>query len=398
MSLCRRVFLSVAVLVMALPLSAQQKVLRTLHNPFTGETLRVYEAIPPNDPVMAKLDKLKLPPGFKIQLYARVPNARSIAVGIPMGTVFVGTRLSEIYAILDRDRDNVGDEVIEIANTLNMPNGVAYKDGWLYVAETHRIIKYPAPEFDVYRQFPYAVVYEGLPNKYAHGWRYIRFGPDGKLYVAIGAACNVCEPPEPEGTIARLNPDGSGFEIYARGVRNSVGFDWHPKTKVLYFTDNGPDTYGPDTPADELNMAPKKGLHFGFPYVHGGDFRDPQFGKGVDINKYTKPVWKFQAHVAAIGMSFYTGKMFPKEYQGQIFVCQHGSWDRPEPVGYKVVVIKLDKNGKPVKEEDFITGWLDPETKVAWGRPVDVKMLPDGSLLISDDFAGAVYRVTYEGE
>ncbi len=383
---------------LSLPMSAEQKVLRTIVNPFTGETLHSYVAVPPNDPLIEKLKQIKLPPGFKIELYARVPNARSIAIGLPMGTVYVGTRLSEVYAVIDRNRDFVGDEVLEIANTLNMPNGVAFKDGWLYVAENHRIIKYPAPEFDFYRQFPYAVVYDKLPPKYAHGWRYIGFGPDGKLYVAIGSPCNVCEPEGIEGTISRMDPDGSNFEVVARGVRNSVGFDWNPTNKLLYFTDNNPDGYGPDQPPEELNIVRKTGLHFGFPYVHGKNFRDPTFGKGKDLSKYEKPAWEFQAHVAVVGMHFYRGKMFPKKYQGQIFVAQHGSWDRPEPVGYRVVMVKVDKNGKPIGQEVFADGWLDPETQLAWGRPVDVKELPDGSLLISDDFAGAIYRVYYEGE
>ena len=384
--------------VLGLNLHAEQKVLRTIVNPFTSETLKVYEALPQNDPLVEKLKNIKLPPGFKIELYARVPNARSITIGMPMGTVYVGTRLSEVYAVIDRNRDMKGDEVIEIANTLSMPNGVAFKDGWLYVAENYRIIKYPAPEFDFYRQFPYAVVYDKMPPTYAHSWHYINFGPDGKLYIAIGAPCNVCKPEGIQGTIARMNTDGSGFEIVARGVRNSVGFDWNPVNGKLYFTDNGPDTYGPDVPADELNVVDKMGEHFGFPYVHGGDYRDPQFGKGVNIDKYKKPVWKFHAHVAALGIHFYRGKMFPKEYHNQAFVCQHGSWDRPEPIGYRIVLLKFDRNGKPVKQQTFAEGWLDPETKLAWGRPVDVKELPDGSLLVSDDFAGAIYRIYYSGE
>lgn len=394
-----RVLSSIVVVgVVGMNLHAEQKVLRTIVNPFTSETLRVYEALPENDPLVEKLKSIKLPPGFKIELYARVPNARSIAIGLPMGTVYVGTRLSEVYAVIDRNRDMKGDEVIEIANTLNMPNGIAFKDGWLYVAENHRIIKYPAPEFDFYRQFPYAVVYDKLPPKYAHGWRYIRFGPDGKLYVAIGSPCNVCEPQGIEGTIARMDPDGSNFEIVARGVRNSVGFDWNPTNKLLYFGDNQVDGYGPDEPPEELNIVRKIGQHYGFPYLHGKNYRDPTYGKGKDLSKYVKPAWEFQAHVATVGMSFYRGKMFPKKYQGQLFVCQHGSWDRPVPVGYRVVLVKFDKNGNPVKQETFAEGWLDPKTQLAWGRPVDVKELPDGSLLISDDFAGALYRVYYSGE
>ncbi len=345
----------------------------------------------------ANLAKISLPPGFKIQVFAEVPRARSMAVGEPMGVVFVGTRFDKLYAVVDRNRDGVGEEVVAIASDLKVPNGVAFKDGFLYVAEQHRVIRYAAPEFDIYRQFPPDVIFEGLPDKFAHGWRYAAVGPDRKLYVAVGIPCNICDPQGIEGTIIRMDLDGRNMEVYASGVRNSVGMDWHPVTGELFFTNNGADGLGDDEPPDTLLHAPRPGLYFGFPYVAtaGGSSPSPGYEGRQPPQPITPAVMNFQAHVATLGIHFYRGNMFPEEYRNSAFIALHGSWNRSVPVGYEVVRVKFDDRGRPVSQEVFATGWL--QGRSAWGRPVDVKELHDGSLLISDDFAGVIYRVTYEG-
>ena len=345
----------------------------------------------------ANLAKIKLPPGFKISLFAQVPRARSMAIGWPMGVVFVGTRYDKVYAVVDRNRDGVGDEVVTIASDLKAPNGVAFKDGILYVAEQHRISRYFAPEFDIERQFPPEVIFDRLPDKYAHGWRYIGIGPDNKLYVAVGSPCNICDPEGIEGSIIRMDLDGRNMEVYASGIRNSVGFDWHPVTGEFFFTNNGADMLGDDVPPDTLLHAPRPGLFFGFPYVAsaGSDVVSPGYEGKKPPKPITPAVLNFQAHVAALGIHFYRGTMFPEEYRRSAFVALHGSWNRSTPVGYEVVRVKFDDKGQPVGQEVFATGWL--EGRNAWGRPVDVKELPDGSLLVSDDFAGVIYRITYEG-
>jgi glucose/arabinose dehydrogenase len=239
------------------------------------------------------------------------------------------------------------------------------------------------------------VVADRLPKETHHGWKFIAFGPDGWLYVPVGAPCNVCEPdPERYAAILRMRPDGSQLQTYARGVRNSVGFDWHPDTHELWFTDNGRDMLGDDVPPDELNRAPRPGLHFGYPYCHGGTVADPEYGKKHACSDFTPPAQALGAHVAALGMRFYTGTQFPPEYRGQIFIAEHGSWNRSEPSGYRVMLVKLDGN-RAVSYTPFVSGWL--QGRQAWGRPSDVLVLPDGSLLISDDYAGAIYRVRYTG-
>lgn len=341
----------------------------------------------------SRLESIRLPPGFKISSYAtNVPGARSMALG-PDGVLFVGTRKEgKVYAVLDRKARNRADEVITIARGLIMPNGVAYRDGSLYVAEVSRILRYDGIASRLRNPGKPVVVYDRFPTASHHGWKFIRFGPDGLLYVPVGAPCNVCEVKDPFGTITRIRPDGSGFEIFARGVRNSVGFDWDPETKELWFTDNGRDWLGDDLPPDELNHAPVKGLHFGFPYRHGKEIPDPKFGNRQRKEEFVSPASELGPHVASLGMRFYTGTMFPESYRRQIFIAEHGSWNRSTPIGYRITLVRLE-NGRPMGYEVFAEGWLSDGR--AWGRPVDVLVMPDGALLVSDDKAGAIYRITY---
>ena len=340
------------------------------------------------------LNTIKLPPGFEIRVYIDgLPNVRSMALS-PKGTLFVGTRKKgSVYAVVDRDRDNKGDEVITLAAGLNMPNGVAYRDGALFVAEVSRVLRYDNIESRL-RNLPRPlVINDTFPRDQHHGWKFIRFGPDGWLYVPVGAPCNVCERDDKRyATIMRMRADGIGLEIFARGVRNTVGFDWHPGTEELWFTDNGRDWMGDDLPPDELNRAPRKGLHFGFPYCHGGDIADPKFGKQRSCKEFISPATKLRPHVAALGMRFYTGKMFPDRYRNQIFIAEHGSWNRSIPIGYRITLVRVENN-RVVSYEVFAEGWL--QGSAAWGRPVDVQVMPDGALLVSDDRAGAIYRSIY---
>jgi glucose/arabinose dehydrogenase len=341
------------------------------------------------------LHLLTLPPGFAISVYApHVPNARSLALS-PNGTLFVGTRTAgNVYAVVDHDRDHKADEVITLAQGLNMPNGVAWRNGALYVAEVNRILRFDNIEAQLRQPPQPVVVHDSYPRDRHHGWKFIRFGPDGLLYVPVGAPCNVCERrDERYATITRLRSDGTHVEIFAHGVRNSVGFDWHPLTQALWFTDNGRDRMGDDLPPDELNHAPRPGLHFGFPYCHGGDILDPEYGAKRRCAEFTPPALKLGPHVAALGMRFYTGSMFPQAYHNQIFIAEHGSWDRSVPIGYRITQVRLDGN-RVVRYEVFAEGWL--QSGRAWGRPVDVLVMPDGALLVSDDHAGAIYRISYQ--
>ncbi len=342
------------------------------------------------------MNEIKLPPGFRIGVYAYpVPGARSLALGAK-GTVFVGTRgEGKVYALSDRDGDGRAEAVVTIAESLNSPNGVAFRGGALYVAEISRVIRFDDVENRLARPPAPAVVNDTFPRDEHHGWKFIRFGPDGKLYVPVGAPCNVCErSDERYASIMRMNADGSGLEVFARGVRNTVGFDWRPATGELWFTDNGRDWMGDNEPPDELNRAPKAGLHFGFPYVHGKDLPDPIYGKKGIPPAFTPPARELGPHVAALGMRFYVGEMFPPAYRGQVFIAEHGSWNRTTPIGYRVTLVRLDGDDA-VSYEVFAEGWL--RGRKAWGRPVDVLVMPDGALLVSDDKAGAVYRITYHG-
>jgi glucose/arabinose dehydrogenase len=340
------------------------------------------------------LDRIQLPPGFKIQLYARgVPNARSLVMS-PKGVLFVGTRQAgKIYAVLDINQDHIADEVITIAEGLNMPNGVAFRNGALYVAEVNRILRYDNIE-EVLRNPPQpAVVNDTFPKDQHHGWKYIAFGRDDKLYVPVGAPCNACEKKDQRyASIMRMNPDGSHLEIYAHGIRNTVGFDWHPASGELWFTNNGRDWMGDDLPPDTLHHAPVAGLNFGFPYCHGGDVPDPEYGNNHSCKEFAPPAIKLGPHVAPLGMKFYTGIQFPAQYHNQIFIAEHGSWNRSVPIGYRITLVNLEKN-KPIQYEVFAGGWLQHDK--AWGRPVDILVMQDGAMLVSDDRAGVIYRIAY---
>jgi len=346
------------------------------------------------------LDSINLPAGFSIAMYASdVPNARSMALG-PGGILFVGSREDgngQVYAVVDSNQDNKADEVVVIVSGLNQPNGVAFRDGSLYVAEIGRVIRFDNIESTFRNNPPYTVVNGTFPTDTHHGWKFIAFGPDDKLYVPVGAPCNICLRDDNPiyASITRMDPDGANREIYAEGIRNTVGFAWHPDTGDLWFTDNGRDWLGDDVPPDELNRAPQAGLHFGFPFWHGLNIPDPQYGSGHTASEFTLPVQELGPHVAALGMRFYTGTMFPGEYRKQIFIAEHGSWNRSAPIGYRVMLVRLNGN-QAASYEVFADGWLQDDG-TAWGRPVDVLVMPDGSMLVSDDRANAIYRITYSG-
>lgn len=342
------------------------------------------------------LDKIKLPAGFKIDVFAEVDNARSLAIS-PSGTIFVGNRdKDKVYAVKDTDGDFKADKKWIIADSLNMPNGVAFKDGALYIAETTRIIKFDDIESKLDNPGKYTVINDSYPEQDGHQWKYIAFGPDGKLYVPVGAPCNICEPKEDiYASITSINADGSGREIYAKGVRNTVGFTWHPETKELWFTDNGRDAMGDEVPNCELNLAPKAGMHFGYPYCHEGSIKDPEFGNKRPCSDFVAPVQKMGPHVAPLGLKFYSGSMFPETYKNQVFVARHGSWNRTKKSGHDLALVKI-KDNKSEGLESFASGWLDDESQKVWGRPVDVLMLNDGSMLVSDDFANVIYRISYQ--
>lgn len=343
------------------------------------------------------LDKIRLPEGFKISVYAEVPNARSMCWGAK-GTLFVGNRSGDnVYAVVDDNKDGRADKVYTVATGLKTPNGVAFKDGSLYIAEISRILRIDNIENNLQNPSAPVVVYDQYPTKTHHGWKFIAFGPDGKLYVPVGAPCNVCEEKDKVfSSITRINPDGSGMEVFAHGVRNTVGFAWHPDTRQLWFTDNGRDMMGDNMPGDELNTAPTANMHFGFPYCQQGNTLDPQFGKGKDCSSYVAPAKVLDPHVAALGMRFYTGTQFPAQYRKQIFIAEHGSWNRSTPLGYRVMLVTLEGN-TVTSYAPFAEGWLQQNGKVL-GRPVDVEVASDGSLLVSDDYAGAIYRITYESK
>jgi glucose/arabinose dehydrogenase len=348
----------------------------------------------PSGPLDKDLERIKLPEGFRIDYYAKdVDNARSMALS-ESGILFVGTREEDkVYAVVDENKDGKADEVVEVASGLTSPNGVAIRNGDLYVAEISRVIRYPNIEQNFRNKPKPEVVNDQFPSDAHHGWKYIAFGPDNKLYVPVGAPCNICKSEKPiYAAISRMDPDGKNLEVYAEGVRNTVGFDWHPKTKHLYFTDNGRDMMGDDVPADELNRATEKGQHFGYPYCHAGTVSDPEFGKNHNCNDYVKPVQNLHPHGGSLGMKFYTGNMFPEEYRNQIFVAQHGSWNRSEKIGYSLATVTTDANGQTA-HKTFAEGWLEGQED--WGRPVDVLVMPDGSMLVSDDKNDAIYRITY---
>ena len=340
-----------------------------------------------------RLDLINLPPGFNISVYAEgVENARQMVRG-ENGTIFVGSRRAgKVWAISDTDGDQRADQVRLLDSGLTMPSGLEFRDGALYVGAIERILRYDGIESRLDQPPAPVVVSDALPDKKHHGWKYLRFGPDGKLYIPIGFPCNVCDE-EGFGEIRQMNPDGSGMATFAQGVRNSVGLAFHPDNGMLWFTDNGRDHLGDDLPADELNHAPREGMHFGFPYCHQGDLLDEEFGKGRSCDDYTSPVAKLDPHGAALGLAFYTGTMFPAEYKNRLFITQHGSWNRSEKVGYRILALEVSPDGTVLNQEVFASGWLQGEE--AWGRPNDVLVMPDGALLVSDDAADVIYRISY---
>ena len=348
--------------------------------------------VPTGDVSNDDLQDITLPEGFAIEIWAPgLEGARSMALS-DEGVLFVGTRgAGNVYAVIP-DGDGAR-RTVTIAQGLNSPNGVALRDGDLYVAEIHRVIVFENIHAHLTADAPYRVIDDSFPTDAHHGWKFIAFGPDGKLYIPVGVPCNICESEDDRfGTIMRMNPDGSELEIFASGIRNTVGFDWDPETQVLWFTDNGRDWLGDDLPPDELNIAPESGMHFGFPWCYGKNHPDPEY-EGQDCSKYTGAALELGPHVAALGMRFYTGSMFPEDYRGDIFIAEHGSWNRSVPIGYRIMHVNVRDN-RPVSYEVFAEGWL--QGGAAWGRPVDVLVMPDGSLLVSDDKGGAVYRIYYE--
>jgi glucose/arabinose dehydrogenase len=362
--------------------------------PNTDGALKLAPIAPPPIPTAADklpVAKLKAPKGFKIEVYASgLANARSMREG-DKGTIFVGTRLiDKVYAIVDKGGKR---EVKTIASGLYRPNGLAFHNGTLYIAELSKVSKIENVEDNLDNPPKPTVIYDDLPKDEAHGWKFIGIGPDNKIYVPVGQPCNNCMPPDTHGQIRRINLDGSGMEIVAKGVRNTVGFDWHPVTKELYFTDNGRDWASEDLPEDELNRVTKIGQHFGSPFCYQGNFLDPEFGWGHSCDNYVKPVALMGPHAAALGMRFYAGNMFPSQYKNAIFVARHGSWNRSKKFGGDIAVVKLNKDGSVKSVEPFITGFIQNNNYL--GRPADVLVMRDGSLLISDDYNGAVYHVTY---
>lgn len=339
------------------------------------------------------LEQLQLPPGYRIEIAAKVPNARQMTLS-PEGILYVGTRRDgRVFALEDRD----GDQRYETRHTLlsgrRLPNGVVWSEGDLYIAELTQLIRLANIDSRLDNPPTPEVLIGGLPDITHHGWKYLKQGPDGTFYFTLGAPCNVCLHRDPRfASIMRFDPVSGEAAPWARGVRNSVGFTWHPHDNSLWFTDNGRDHLGDDQPDDELNRAGQGGLHFGFPFVHGDGLADPGFGAGARAINSEAPVALLGAHVAALGISFYTGEQFPDTPNTSLFMAQHGSWNRSSKVGYRVM--RVDTSGEKVTAvTPFITGWLEGET--AWGRPVDVLVEPDGDLLISDDKANVIYRVWY---
>lgn len=339
------------------------------------------------------LDRIKLPPGFRIeQVTDQVPDARAMTFS-PAGTLYVGSRgAGKVYAVAAPLSGKP--QVHTVASGLTLPIGVAWRDGALYASSVSRIVRLDGIDNRLDNPPRPVVIYDKFPSETHHGGRFIGFGPDGYLYVPIGAPCNVCARDESRyANILRIKPDGSDLQVFAKGVRNTVGFDWHPSTGELWFSENGRDWLGDDSPPDELNRASRAGLHYGFPYCHAGNIADPEFGKQRACTGFEPPVARLGPHVAALGMRFYTGKQFPAEYRNNIFIAEHGSWNRSERIGYRITRVALDDSGKVIKQETFAEGWL--QDGQPWGRPADVAVAPDGSLLVSDDLAGAIYRIRY---
>jgi glucose/arabinose dehydrogenase len=351
----------------------------------------------PAPPIAAAPDKLptaklKLPKGFNIEVYAAgVTNARSLRAD-DKGNVYVSSRtIDKVYAITDKNGKR---EVKTIASGLNSPNGIALHNGTLYIAEINKISKIDNIAAQLDNPPKPTVIYDDLPSDAPHGWKFLTVGPDNKLYFNVGAPCNVCLPSDKHAQIRRIDLDGKGMEVVARGTRQIVGMDWHPSLKQLYFTENQRDWLSEDQPNDKLNRVTQPGKdNFGFPYCAGGDILDPQFGWGRSCEEFTKPIAQLGPHTAPLGMRFYTGKMFPAQYRNAVFIARHGSWNKSKKIGGDVVVARLNPDGTVKSTEPFVTGFLVDNNYL--GRPVDMEWLKDGSMLLSDDYNGAVYRITY---
>jgi glucose/arabinose dehydrogenase len=407
-------FVSLAALLIATPALAQQSNLEKLGQfKTTGvKEFKVVEQGGPNaEAIRANLANVKLPSGFKIELYAVVPDARHMAVG-PQGIVtFVGTRKTDVWSVTDRNKDRVADEVKRFAPSIDfaIPNGPCFsEDGFLYIAEQNRVLVYPAAEF--FYESPDVAAFEVVPQgklvpveeeSYNHTARVCKIGPDNKIYISLGQPFNVFAPEKMElytqhgiGGIVRLNTDGTGREVYTYGVRNSVGHDFNPANGELWFTDNQVDGMGDDIPPGELNRQTSKGQHFGFPWYGGGDVRTNEYSDSEPPADVVFPAVAMQAHAADLGMHFYEGRQFPQKYRGGIFSAQHGSWNRTTPVGARVMFTPVNEDGSPGETEVFADGWID-ENGEYLGRPVDVAELRDGSILVSDDLVGAIYRISY---
>ncbi|UCB44719.1 MAG: sorbosone dehydrogenase family protein [Spirochaetota bacterium] len=334
------------------------------------------------------LDKIKLPPNFHIELFAKgIETARGMAFS-DNGTLFVGSKNGKVYAITSHKKQYI------IAQNLEMPVGLDFFNKDLLVSAVSRVIKFEDIEDRLENPPKSIILNDTLPKERHHGWKFIKVGPDKKLYVPVGAPCNVCLRKDKRfATIMRMNIDGSNPEIFAEGVRNTVGFDWHPETQELWFTDNGRDWMGDDFPPDELNRAPARGLHFGFPFLHGKNIKDPDFWSKRQHSSFILPEYELPAHVAALGMRFYTGSMFPPQYRGGIFIAEHGSWNRSKKTGYRISFVEVKEN-KALNYKIFASGWVENEK--SWGRPADVEIGPDGSLYVSDDKANSIYRIFYD--
>ena len=344
------------------------------------------------------LEDINLPQGFKIDVFASVNNARSITMS-PSQTIFVGNRSGDkVYAIKDLDGDWKADRTYIIDENLRMPNGVAFKDGDLYVATVSQILRYRAIEENLENPPSPEVIYDDYPTDGHHGWKYIAFGPDGLLYVPVGAPCNICERPDKPiyASITRIDVSDPDPEIFAHGVRNTVGFTWDPSSGDMWFTDNGRDMLGDNSPPCELNKASAVGSHYGYPFCHGGNIADPEFGDRRSCDEFVAPAQNLGPHVAPLGLKFYSGSQFPNQYHGDLFIAEHGSWNRSQKIGYRVMQVAVE-GGNATGYENFAYGWLNDNTQTSWGRPVDVLMMPDGSMLVSDDYANVIYRISYDG-
>ncbi|MDT8364618.1 MAG: PQQ-dependent sugar dehydrogenase [Nitrosomonas sp.] len=337
------------------------------------------------------LEKINLPPGFTISVWAQAADARTMTLG-DNGTVFVGSRSAgKVYAVTQNNGER---RVRVIADKLKEPTGVTFLDGALYVSAPGHVLRFSDIEQNLESPTDPEQIPVTLFDKNKHGPGYFAAGPDGRLYLSVIAPCNVCETaPDQFALIASMLPDGSNLEIFARGVRHSVGFDWHPISKTLWFSDISRNWMGDNLPPDELNHAPQKAMHFGFPYCHGSIVLDPKFGAKRGCEKFTAPALDLDPHVRPMGVRFYTGNLFPEQYHQQIFVAEYGSWNRREKTGYQIESLQI-KDGQAINKQIFASGWLSQDNE-AWGRPVDLLIMPDGAMLVSDDLAGVIYRIDY---